>query len=92
MMMESQNVTLKAKCYTVPNVFVCAGCGLLASSERSDALTCSQVCRVQAHRSGKLKQVRALAKRLEIPPSMIGQAQAINALCPHLSSRIKTAS
>jgi hypothetical protein len=74
-----------AKCY----IFVCAGCDLLAPSERSDALTCSLVCRVRAHRSGALKRQRALATALDIPPAMLGQAAAVRRLRPDLADQVQ---
>ena len=61
----------------VPYIFLCAGCGALAVSERSDALTCSVACRVNAHRSGRLKQLRAEAKAAHIPPGALVQSEAI---------------
>src|SRR5262245_6025180 len=71
-----------------PYVFVCARCGLLGISERSDALTCSVACRVQAHRNGETKRLRALAKRDGVPVGGIGQMQATLRLCPHLDAPI----
>jgi hypothetical protein len=43
------------------NVFVCAVCDKLAISGRSSAMTCSPACRVQAHRTGKIKELAAFA-------------------------------
>jgi hypothetical protein len=74
-------VTLKPKCY----VFVCAGCNLLAMSERSDALTCSARCRVKAHRNGNLRRIRKITAGADVPPGMYVQCQAVLRLCPHLA-------
>jgi hypothetical protein len=78
------SVTLKPKCY----VYVCAGCGLLASSERSDALTCSGACRVRAHRNGELNRVREIARQWEITASSILQSKALSLLRPDLENEI----
>ncbi len=77
-------VTHKTKCY----VFVCAGCHLLADSDRSDTLTCSPKCRVKAHRNGWLKTLRGIAAISHVHPSMILQAKAIRALRPDLQPQI----
>lgn len=77
-------VTPIAKCY----VYVCAGCGLLADSERSDTLTCSNRCRVQAHRNGSLKALRSQAAAYDLRPSLLAQASAAWRLCPELSEQI----
>lgn len=79
-------VTLKSKCY----VFVCAGCDLLAVSDRSDALTCSTQCRVRAHRNGSLKALRDLAAgpAFRIPPALIQQTAAVQRLRPDMADRI----
>lgn len=50
-MSAAHRVTHEPKRY----VFQCLGCGMLASSGRSDALTCSGACRVRAHRRGAYK-------------------------------------
>jgi len=78
-------VTLDAKCY----VFVCAGCNLLAQSDRSDALTCSPACRVRAHRNGELKRLRSSATALDIRPALIQRAKAVTRLQPDLEGRIR---
>lgn len=70
------------------NVYVCVGCGLLDHSERSDQLTCSNKCRVRAHRNGSLKRLRALAKSYEITPASIQQAAAVQRLAPHISDQV----
>ena len=80
-----------------PYVFVCAGCGLLAESTRSDALTCSRACRVRAHRNGALKQLRREATKGDVPPALMLQIAAALRLAPHLekkvmSGRLKVAS
>lgn len=46
----NQPVTDKPKRY--PYVFVCAGCHLLAHSERADTITCSPACRVKLSSTG----------------------------------------
>lgn len=78
-------VTLKPKCY----VFVCAGCDLLAASERSDALTCSTQCRVRAHRNGWLKTLHGIAGGMHISTASILQAKAVNQLRPDLVERLR---
>ena len=78
-------VTDKPKRYSI---YVCAGCGLLAESERSDVLTCSAACRVRAHRNGSLKALHALARSFEIRPGLISRAQAIQALRPDLEGQL----
>ncbi len=70
------------------SVFICAGCGLLSSSQRNDAMTCSPACRVRAHRSGELKRLRALAEDMRIMPATILHARAVKELCPELSDQI----
>lgn len=77
-------VTLNPKRY----IFVCAGCGCLDESERSDALTCSNACRVKAHRSGNLKRLRAAAKELEVSPAAIQQSKAAASLVLDAYDRI----
>src|SRR5262249_12280481 len=74
----------------IPYIFLCAGCGTLAVSERSAALTCRVSCRVTAHRSGRLKQLRAEAKAAHVPPAALLQTDAILLLCPHLEEPIMT--
>jgi hypothetical protein len=57
-------------------------------SQRSDKMTCSDACRVKAHRSGKLKQIRRMAEAADISPGMLAQCQALLVLCPHLEAAI----
>lgn len=83
--MSARPVTLKAKCYT----FICLGCGLLAQSERSDAVTCSPACRVRAHRNGAAAENRLLAKKIDVPIGMMGQVKAVITLRPDLAERIR---
>ncbi len=78
------HVTFKPKCY----VFVCVGCGLLAESERSDAVTCSTACRVKAHRSGELKRLREVADAMDITVSLIQQSAAIKELAPDMHNEL----
>src|SRR5262245_58063468 len=82
------HLSLSVTALAVPYIFLCAGCGTLAVSERSDALACSVGCRVNAHRSGRLKQLRAEAKAAHIPPGALVQSEAILELCPHLEEPI----
>lgn len=88
---EIAPVTHSRKCYT----FVCCGCDLLNVSSRNDALTCSTACRVRAHRSGYIKTLRELARRLGLVnddgkpmPAGIKQCEAIQRLRPDLAERI----
>jgi hypothetical protein len=74
-------VTLKPKRFS-QTVFVCLGCDLLACSARSDALTCSSQCRVSAHRSGRAREHRDLAKQFDIAPSLVTQIDACRRLLP----------
>lgn len=78
------HVTPSGKCYEW--VFKCAGCGLLSSSVRSDALTCSPACRVRAHRSGATAVRKHLAVKLAIFDRRTGKPDIasmghINAIC-----------
>lgn len=83
------SVTLTPKRYRSWEwVFVCAGCGLLASSERSDATTCCTACRVRAHRKGSLKELQAIADAFDVRPAGILHSKAISALRPDLGDRI----
>lgn len=79
---ERRPVTHKPKRYE--HVFVCVGCGCLASSPRSDALTCSPACRVAAHRNGSMQALRALAGNpgLDVHPAAIQRAAAVRLLLP----------
>ncbi len=81
---DSGHVTHKAKCY----VYVCAGCRLFDVAERSDRTTCSGACRTRAHRSGRLKFVRELARKYDITVASILQAEAIRRLRPDLATEI----
>jgi hypothetical protein len=88
------HVTDSGTCYEW--VFKCAGCGLLASSRRSDATTCSTACRVRAHRSGATAARTRLAEMLAIVnertgrpnPALMGHADAIYVLRPDLAERV----
>ena len=90
------DVTLSRKRYTWEWVFVCAGCDLLASSRRSDALTCSTTCRVRAHRSGRIKKLCGLCDLMGLTdentgkpkPEFILHADAIKRLCPEMEVKI----
>ena len=85
-------VTHKTKCY----IFVCCGCDLLATSIRSDALTCSTACRVRAHRNGSIKRLRELATMVGLVdddnrplPASLKQGEAIKRLRPDLFQRLE---
>ena len=87
------DVTVSAKRYAGPWVYVCAGCDLLAESSRSDTLTCSTACRVRAHRNGRLARMRASAvtrdDRTGKPNIALSlQAEALLRLRPDLESDI----
>lgn len=83
--MSAMHVTVELKRY----VFVCAGCGCLGCSERSDALTCSVACRVQAHRSGDIRRLREIAKHVKVHPAMIQRAAAVEALAPEWGREVR---
>ena len=70
-------------------VFVCLGCNLLASPERSDAVTCSTACRVKVHRSGYLKELRKFAESMDVTVPMMQQVDAINRLVPDLAAELR---
>lgn len=80
----TRRVTESAKCY----VFICAGCGLLAESRRSDAVTCSTACRVRIHRSGWSKTLQRVAAAYRIDVAALGQAKAIERLSPDIAAEI----
>jgi hypothetical protein len=71
-------------------IHVCAGCECLFLAGRSDALTCSGACRVKAHRTGALAEVKASAKRFHINPGCILRARALSELCPDLEDVVMT--
>jgi hypothetical protein len=77
-------VTYSTKRY----IAACAGCDALFESQRKDQLTCSPGCRVKAHRSGALKELRSVASRLEIAPSIIKQAAALRLLRPDFEPKV----
>jgi len=80
------NVTFKPKCYT----FVCIGCNLLAQSERSDAITCCTACRVRAHRNGRAKKIKQIAKNIGCIAGKLQQFEAVMRLAPELWPDIKS--
>ena len=45
-------------------MFVCAACDQLAFASRSNAITCSPACRVQAQRKGTIRKLTELASGL----------------------------
>ena len=74
-----------AKCY----VICCAICGCLHETSRRDALTCSNKCRVFAHRHPeRLNDLRQKCAMQKLEPFMVLQAQAIHKLRPDLARRI----
>lgn len=77
-------VTDQAKCY----ISFCPGCECLYEAGRADQLTCSPGCRVKAHRSGRLKDLRELADSLKIHPASILHSHAIEMLRPDLVERV----
>lgn len=92
----TEPVTHSYKRNTWEWIFCCANCGLMASSPRSDTLTCSPACRVQAHRSGEIKRLKAIAMQLALtdPRSgkpnvgMILRCNAVDALRPDLGEQL----
>jgi len=74
---KRHRVTHKVRRSSGGHLYVCAGCGKLGRSSRSDKLTCSTACRVAAHRSGYLIQIREIANQLDVAPAIILQAQAV---------------
>jgi len=83
--MTAHPVTARPKCYT----FICVGCGLLAQSSRSDAITCSPACRVRAHRTGAAAENKRLAQKIHVPIGLLVQIRAIITLRPDLAERIR---
>ena len=87
-------VTVKPKCY----VFKCLGCGEIAQAERSDTLTCSNACRVRAHRMGTVKRKMrdAISAGIAAPgdrnprqaAAFMVRADAVMDLCPDLLPQI----
>lgn len=79
------NVAVKPKCY----VYQCLVCGALDLAERSDRATYSTACRVQAHRTGKLKRMRDAEKSgFGMTPGRYARASAIRVLRPDLIALI----
>lgn len=78
-------VTLRHKCY----VFVCQGCGLLADSSRSDAITCGTACRVRYHRNGRRETLQAIAKLWDTSVPLMARADAIARLSPEASEDVR---
>lgn len=71
-------------------IYVCAGCDLLAKSERSDCMTCSPACRVRAHRSGAIKRLRVIAAQWHLPnPAIILHAKASERLLPDREAEMR---
>jgi hypothetical protein len=68
--------------------YVCVGCNGLAQSERSHTITCSDVCRIRAHRNGSAKALRALAAGCKIAPAQIQQASALLQIRPDLEAAV----
>jgi hypothetical protein len=72
----------------MPYVFKCMGCGRLANSERSITVTCSPACRKDAHRAGKIKQMRAFAAQCNTTLADILHSEAVLELRPDLEDAI----
>jgi len=70
------DVTVSSKRY----IAVCRGCDLMFETSRKDQLTCSDACRVKAHRNGSLKALRDFCKAFDIEPHMLVQADAAKRL------------
>lgn len=90
------HVTVSAKRYSGPWVYVCPGCGLLDLADRIDKTTCSTACRVRAHRSGELERLRRMAIRSSLVDDRTGKPRiagilhgaAIDSLRPDLGDEI----
>jgi hypothetical protein len=71
-------------------IFKCVACGLLAPSNRSDAVTCSPKCRVWLHRHPEqLAQLKAACDGLEVSVAMTLQVAAVDLLRPDLAQAIR---
>ena len=68
--------THSEKCY----ITVCHCCGVMYESERKDRLTCSDACRVKAHRNGSLETLRGMAAKVDLNPALLLQCEAITRL------------
>lgn len=66
----------------------CPCCETLYEASRRDQLTCSPACRVRAHRTGSLDELRRIAKTLHIHPALILRAHAVEMLRPDLAQRM----
>lgn len=85
----SAPVTVKAKCY--PHVFVCQACRRLDYSWRSDAVTCSNACRVRWHRSPERARVVEMLKQPffeGVTVAMLARSIAMKELRPDLAERV----
>ena len=78
------SVTYPGKRY----IAVCAGCDCLFDSVRSDKVTCSPACRVKAHRSGRLRSLKATSALLDVRPSIVQQCVALDRLRPDLTPQV----
>ena len=70
------------------HIGVCLSCDVLFMAKRRDQLTCSPACRVKAHRTGKLKSIRQIARAYHIPPAMMVWAKAVKRLRHDLSAKL----
>jgi hypothetical protein len=70
-------------------ISVCAGCDKLFESARRDQLTCSNACRVRAHRSGELKRLRQIAAQWEVRTDAMMQIRALTLLRPDLEIEMR---
>ncbi|AWC25475.1 hypothetical protein CO731_04972 [Aminobacter sp. MSH1] len=74
-----------------PNRYIisyCPMCETVYEASRRDQLTCSPACRVKAHRTGRLDELKRVAKFLDIHPSLALRAQATEILRPDLGRKI----
>jgi hypothetical protein len=74
-----------------PNRYIisyCPCCETVYEASRRDQLTCSPACRVKAHRTGRLNELKRVSKFLDIHPSLALRSQAVEILRPDLAQRI----
>lgn len=64
-------------------IYVCVGCRRLEESDRADVLTCSDACRVRAHRNGSAKALREAAAKMDASPGAVAEMGAVIELLPH---------
>lgn len=74
-----------------PNRYIisyCPCCETLYEATRRDQLTCSPACRVRAHRTGKLTELKRTADALRIHPALTLRSHAVEILRPDLAQKI----